>query len=443
MKKLILLTVLPFVTNGQISFAPSITFPQESKFLATGDFNTDGLADIVTITDTVNYNLFVYLQNQSGKMNEPLLLEYTPIKTGALSITSGDITNDGFDGIFFGVGNTMWTIFQDLANGGFTHPFYGRMGGDNVRVDDIAIKDLDQNGANDIIVMSRGEYLVAFYSDGTGRFFSEYYFEIIGHEYSNFEISKVASESLNSIISFDAKDLLLIIARIHQNKYMSGVVQLDLNKPKSNAFCIGNFWNAGNCVATAYNHSQIAIWKNPYVSQVPDTILEIDETPQVMCSADFDRDGRDELLALHGGRNKFTIISFKDHGIEIYKFGVSLPDFAPSNSLIVGDFNHDNKIDFSFTNIHVGLTILLNTSITTSNANAEISDVKLFPNPCLDFLNLENLKQGEDITITNGFGKVIKKVISQNQKVKIDVSEINPGIYFVKLSNKTFKFIKI
>ena len=71
-----------------------------------------------------------------------------------------------------------------------------------------------------------------------------------------------------------------------------------------------------------------------------------------------------------------------------------------------------------------------------------------YPNPTNDFLNLKMKKQidVESIIIYNFLGQEVKKVVSRNQNIKIDVSNLKSGHYFIKIltSQKEFftRFIR-
>ncbi|WP_296313714.1 T9SS type A sorting domain-containing protein [Winogradskyella sp. UBA3174] len=79
----------------------------------------------------------------------------------------------------------------------------------------------------------------------------------------------------------------------------------------------------------------------------------------------------------------------------------------------------------------------------------EFSDYFIqYPNPTNDFLNLKMKKQidVESIIIYNFLGQEVKKVTSRNQNIKIDVSNLKSGHYFIKIltSQKEFftRFIR-
>ena len=75
--------------------------------------------------------------------------------------------------------------------------------------------------------------------------------------------------------------------------------------------------------------------------------------------------------------------------------------------------------------------------------------MKLFPNPCSDFLNLEMFGQGSSNTIQifSSDGKLCHHISNcTEEKVQVPVSELSPGMYTMVISGEehisTYKFIK-
>ena len=82
-------------------------------------------------------------------------------------------------------------------------------------------------------------------------------------------------------------------------------------------------------------------------------------------------------------------------------------------------------------------------SITTTTGNQEISStsnsIRVYPNPATDFISI-NSDENVEIFSLNG----MKVYTNSNYKKdeKINLSQFEKGIYFVKTNNQTTKFIK-
>ena len=64
----------------------------------------------------------------------------------------------------------------------------------------------------------------------------------------------------------------------------------------------------------------------------------------------------------------------------------------------------------------------------------------IFPNPARNLLEINTEDENKNIIIYNSVGEVlIHKVTAENQ---IDVSALDSGLYFLKINDMVFKFIK-
>ncbi|MEE4197161.1 MAG: choice-of-anchor J domain-containing protein [Bacteroidales bacterium] len=65
-----------------------------------------------------------------------------------------------------------------------------------------------------------------------------------------------------------------------------------------------------------------------------------------------------------------------------------------------------------------------------------LKDLMIYPNPVKTELTLENIKEVNQITIINMLGQTIKQInVYGKQKLKIDLSELNSGLYFISFYN--------
>ncbi|MEP7197609.1 MAG: T9SS type A sorting domain-containing protein [Saprospiraceae bacterium] len=93
---------------------------------------------------------------------------------------------------------------------------------------------------------------------------------------------------------------------------------------------------------------------------------------------------------------------------------------------------------------------LLNTNILNTNNQIATEEISVFPNPCHDYLNLQlndKINSNRKVQIINLKGNLVKEVSYsplENSILKIDVRELEVGIYFVKIIGRTSgKIIKI
>ena len=69
-----------------------------------------------------------------------------------------------------------------------------------------------------------------------------------------------------------------------------------------------------------------------------------------------------------------------------------------------------------------------------STRQVELADFNVFPNPASETLNISlNDGKAESGTIYDSLGKRVKFFSVKSQEIQVDVHELNPGIYFVKI----------
>jgi hypothetical protein len=84
--------------------------------------------------------------------------------------------------------------------------------------------------------------------------------------------------------------------------------------------------------------------------------------------------------------------------------------------------------------------------VTSINENSDNS-FRIYPNPANTYVQVEskNLK-GESIKVFDITGKIVKSTIinSYNEElVTIDISDLEKGVYFIKINSSSQKFIKL
>jgi hypothetical protein len=102
----------------------------------------------------------------------------------------------------------------------------------------------------------------------------------------------------------------------------------------------------------------------------------------------------------------------------------------------------------TYDSLYLFYTIL---DITSVDRGFEDSPTLLYPNPSEDFIEISDinpmLKHGveySDIKIFNIFGQTVLSVGVQNfEPLRIDVSGLAPGMYFVRIGDRVSKFIKL
>jgi len=132
---------------------------------------------------------------------------------------------------------------------------------------------------------------------------------------------------------------------------------------------------------------------------------------------------------------------------------VLLNTFAlPQNSGIVQDYSYNVPIlpagvtklalkTNSLLTVVDDLSYELNTSLSTSNVIAKNGGIQVYPNPVSDILNLSSIKDIKKIVINDVSGKNVMEI--NNPTLKINLSGLNSGMYFLNLKIKDGTVVQI
>ena len=171
-----------FNATGGVGNAIPYVNPSDYLYLgatAIGDLNGDGLNDAAAIQGSNNTGkLLIYYQNESGRLNGPLVENLTILTRG---LVIADVNNDGKDDLVLsGVSKNAlvgWlgrvvVILQDPATGQLlpAQEYTVR----STYVFNLAVADLNCDGRNDIVVMAPDPGLPGslsmFFQNSTGTF---------------------------------------------------------------------------------------------------------------------------------------------------------------------------------------------------------------------------------------------------------------------------------
>ena len=70
----------------------------------------------------------------------------------------------------------------------------------------------------------------------------------------------------------------------------------------------------------------------------------------------------------------------------------------------------------------------------------ETSEIKIYPNPFINIIIIDNAENVEKITVTNLFGQIIKEVTNKySSTIYVNTNELKAGVYFITLYDKNFE----
>lgn len=132
-----------------------------------------------------------------------------------------------------------------------------------------------------------------------------------------------------------------------------------------------------------------------------------------------------------GNKTKIDLSSLSFEQVEAIGFADTNRCFITSES-----FNVSSISDF-------GKLIAFNTEENPAISPEPLEGVQLYPNPSSEFVNFSNLSSIESYTLYDSWGKAIRTDRPLVQNNKINIRNLIPGVYYIKLkSGRSYTFIK-
>ena len=84
--------------------------------------------------------------------------------------------------------------------------------------------------------------------------------------------------------------------------------------------------------------------------------------------------------------------------------------------------------------------------VAINNSKSSTDNISIYPNPASDIINIDGIENTNELTIYNSVGQVVNSDINitkiSEDSLKINISELPTGFYFVKTPTQTIKLIK-
>ncbi len=375
MKKLICflpLSLLLYSAIAQVSFAPFVNYPihgTKTDHVAAGDFNNDGLQDVVVgtgVETTPGYQnankILVYLQDPTTHcLLPPALYPYPQAASLIQAIASGDVDNDGLCDIVVGYENNL-AIFRQNTAGTFGAPLIVYAG---PTVDAIKIGDVNNDGLNDIAIsLWNSANIAIIFGDNPVNLGITFYYPATLAGYDDLEIVKLGNSNINSIVKWHGQGLnpRCAIYHIGINRLLDSMtyVSFPTSSYGTAGIACGDIYGNGRneiVYGKQWTFPSIGIWSN--VSQsTPDTLLSISNNTGALAIADLNCDGRGDIVMVNSGNQAVTVIS----NFIAYTFPIPCPHTTWPDCVAIADVNNDGKMDIVSATASTGLSVLLNTT---------------------------------------------------------------------------------
>ncbi len=159
--------------NGDGTFETAISFSAgenaEIETSAVGDFNGDGITDIVTLGSA---GIYMFLGNLSGGFNAPVLTPVADVPDSAFQVLAADFNHDGVPDVVVSTTEGV-SVFFGTGTGAFMNPVITVAGFKVGVFTSIAVADLKGDGNPDLVLVSNEyTFVLVYLGAGSGTFAS-------------------------------------------------------------------------------------------------------------------------------------------------------------------------------------------------------------------------------------------------------------------------------
>lgn len=421
--------VKPVFTKSSSTYpainSPSISYPLPFNEDVNGDNLKDLIVTMGNANDTSDFKNSIWFYKNTGSNDVPNFtyqsnnfLQNTMIDLGRNTVPLL-IDLDGDSDLDLLISNSASkgkpaTIYKFLNSGNLTNPVYSLSDSNFLQqqtrnLDDISItvSDLNNDKNQDLIVSSEknGSFQIDwFINSSTSGFTSS--------ETKQLD-TKSSSPSNLLFIDIDGNGLndLLMGSKNGDLKYFSNVGTANLPGFKLIDSTYGGIKSNNSSTNGNLN----------------------------LAIADIDNDSNEDLITVNDSGFVYCYPSFKNQNPKyftnknIIKVNTDNTSLGKRLSLVIAELNGDNISEVIMGNQNGGLFLFQLSAITTSfryeNQNNEIYKTKIFPNPSLRSITVENQKN-ITLTIIDYSGlEVFKNEIFNKKEYTLDI--LKPGIYLV------------
>ena len=352
--------------------------------IAVADIDADGDLDIIAASN--NDFKIAWFENTDGLGNfSPLKL--IAISHSSITVQAKDMDGDGdIDLIAGGLNRLIW--LENVDGLGTFGPEI-RVTNELIYTEEIQVSDMDGDGDMDVVVADALNRWVVWYENTDGQ--------------ATFGPRRVISNYASLPQTVATKDIDndddLDVVSLNDDNYLSWFENTD---------GLGNF------------------------SAPPNVIDPNLGFAYKLCVDDLDGDGNNDIIAALSYLNK--VIWLKNDGTGNFDISqIIYSGYYQPVTVIADDFNGDGKMDVAMILYTTDQIIWFENRGPLSIEENTATLFSIYPNPTNGVLNINSSSTVSEITVYNNLGQLF---LTSEEKNQIDISTLNEGIYFVKISNQ-------
>lgn len=417
-----------------------------------GDYNNDGFLDVfISIRDPLIPNLLY--KNNGDRTFTLVNVEAGLETTGYMSFCSAflDYDNDGDQDIY--VANDKYAnpnlMYRNNGDGTFTE--VGEITGTDVSIDamTVTVEDFNYDGWLDIYITNDPMDSVLYVNNGDGTFTDlaqSYQVTFNSSGWSAVFLDADNDSDLDLYVSGEGNGTASpIMSSAFYEKVSNSTFQLNNSAvPNDFAFSYGNALgdtdNDGypEIVVNNIDHENVFVWKNNTNTSNNWLKVELEGTTS-------NRNGVGSFIEISINGNKQYRYTCLGEGYLSQNSGSEQFGLGTATSIDYVKVKWLSGIEDTYYNVSVNqsLKIVEGASLSIDEFNA--FELKYFPNPVTEFLNIEAQEVLEEVNVYDILGEKLISEKPKNVNYRLNTSRLSTGIYKVEAKSEkgvnVFKFI--
>jgi uncharacterized protein DUF11/VCBS repeat protein len=358
-------------------FQPYQAFPVGSwpEAVAIGDVTGDGRADVVMTTgfyfDSANdYRVWVFAQTGGGTLAAPVSYP-TGSSATPESVQIGDVTGDGRKDVVVGLDGVGVQMYPQLASGTLGSPTLTSTADGRI----VRLGRLNGDARLDVAAVGWGTNTVSvLLNDGAGGLQAPISYPAQHAGYDDLDVADVTGDGRDDLVVMSGQTYsvpnLSVLPQLAGGGFGPAAEYRVAPNANTNGVAVGDVTGDGRKdVIVSYGgnrpSSNLAVFPQSSSGALgaPVTYPSYD-IPEPVEVADVDRDGRDDVVTLHGGWNSAGVYLRQPAGglagEDLY--AIPYASHYEAQGLAVGDVSGDGAQDLAIADYNHGLVVLYGTA---------------------------------------------------------------------------------
>lgn len=358
-------------------FAPYTAAPTGSwpEAVQVGDVNGDGLADVVLTTSYYfdpahDFKLYVFLQRPDGQLAAPLLYPTnSSYSNRAQSVQIADMNGDGRQDIVLGNNSNIEVFLQQPDGTLSASVVYATPMASIVRVGDV-----NNDGRADVVGLDWSSGNVAVFLQNAGGTLDPAVMYSAPHGgYNDLDLGDVNGDGLADIVVMSGQSWLpniVVLTQAATGGFNPPVSHSVASGVLTAGVAVGDVNGDGrNDIAVTYGGNQPGSKLGVFYQNAAgglDPVVSFDslDIPEAVEIADVNRDGRADIIVLHGGWLYAGVyLQNADGSLQAEElYPIPYASHYRPQGLAVADFNGDRVPDIAIADYNSGLVTLMHTA---------------------------------------------------------------------------------